>query len=404
MSSSNSSSSSNNKNKNKNKPAKVVADEAQQSSSRTVLISNVLGSTAAGIIGRICTHPLDTAKARLQAVYSSSATAPPVAGTPLVSSSSSAPTTPFRGNNPYRGPFDALLQTARTEGIAGLYRGFGAVLVGGTPGTVVYLCAYDLAKQHFSDLWRATTPNTTARGDTEESFLVHFAAGMTAETIACVVYVPVDVVKERMQVQRRIATEQGVSNHHQSTYYRNSYDALQKIVRTEGVAGIYRGYAATLASFGPFSALYFVFYERFKLWARQQQQQQLVASRVDTTADNLPFQSVLLCSASAGALASWITSPLDMAKLRLQVSRGQQAAAVAAAATATESGIPTTTVAFRGVADCLQQAYLSGGIPALFRGAGARVLHFTPATTITMTSYETCRIWIARTLSMADDQ
>jgi hypothetical protein len=37
--------------------------------------------------------------------------------------------------------------------------------------------------------------------------------------------------------------------------------ALRSIFREEGVRGVYRGYGATLFSFGPFSALYFVFYE-----------------------------------------------------------------------------------------------------------------------------------------------
>ena len=40
-----------------------------------------------------------------------------------------------------------------------------------------------------------------------------------------------------------------------------------QIMVYEGIAGLYRGYGATLASFGPFSALYFVFYERVRGWA-----------------------------------------------------------------------------------------------------------------------------------------
>ena len=36
----------------------------------------------------------------------------------------------------------------------------------------------------------------------EESFAVHFAAGILAETVACLVYVPVDVIKERLQIQQ----------------------------------------------------------------------------------------------------------------------------------------------------------------------------------------------------------
>ncbi len=79
---------------------------------------------------------------------------------------------------------------------------------------------------------------------------------------------------------------------------------------------------------------------------------------------SLPY--LISSSASAGALASFLTSPLDLAKLRLQVQR----------ATNTPHGLEH----YRGIIDCLQQAYRRGGIAGLFRGAGARVLHFVPAT------------------------
>jgi hypothetical protein len=35
-------------------------------------------------------------------------------------------------------------------------------------------------------------------------------------------------------------------------------------MKTEGAGGLYRAYGATVASFGPFSAFYFMFYEQFK--------------------------------------------------------------------------------------------------------------------------------------------
>jgi len=109
--------------------------------------------------------------------------------------------------------------------------------------------------------------------------------------------------------------------------------------------------------FGPFSALYFVFYERFKSFARDVEKSESLS---------LPY--LISSSALAGALASFLTSPLDLAKLRLQVQRGGG------------NGDPTTTKQYRGVVDCLQHAYRQGGIPGLFRGAGTRVLHFVPAT------------------------
>lgn len=120
---------------------------------------NVLGSASAGIVSRILTHPLDTAKARLQAPGSV-----------------------------YKGPIDALWRTFGTEGVRGLYRGFGAILVGGTPGTMVYLCSYEFFKE------RLGTWSRISQGS-DGDFVLHFTCGMLAETIACIIYVPVDVGK-----------------------------------------------------------------------------------------------------------------------------------------------------------------------------------------------------------------
>ena len=72
------------------------------------LLHSALGSATAAVISRICTHPLDTVKARLQS------------GGDVARA--------------YRGPVDALRKTIRTEGIRGWYRGFGAILVGGNAG------------------------------------------------------------------------------------------------------------------------------------------------------------------------------------------------------------------------------------------------------------------------------
>ncbi|KAL7496769.1 hypothetical protein ACHAWT_004916 [Skeletonema menzelii] len=375
----------------------------QQSSSS--LLHDVLGSATAGIISRIMTHPLDTVKARLQAPSSSFAA--------------------------YRGPIDALIQTYRHEGIRSLYGGFGAVIVGGewtqstldfdlyetkiecksdpqfdhffsneigTPGTVLYLTGYAYFRDAFSSLasnWGGSSGSTFNNSNNKpilshgQEFAVHFSSGMLAEAVTCIVYVPVDVVKERMQVQSResLVSHNDSLRKPQSYHYNGSLDALQQIIRTEGMKGIYRGYWATLASFGPFSALYFVFYERCKVWSKEMLQKNKTghanAQRMDD--GDLPLHYLIACSAGAGALASWLTSPLDLAKLRLQVQRGQTAAAA--------NTIQTTQ--YQGMFDCLQAAYKKG---ELFRGAGARVLHFAPATTVTMTAYEKCKNFYADTL------
>jgi len=333
------------------------------------MLYDVLSSATAGIISRILTHPLDTAKARLQA-----------------------------NNTYYRGPIDALLRTYKHEGIRALYRGLNAVIVGGTPGTILYLTGYAYWRDTISSAvstWneRDDTISTSAAKDNKpsslsqgEEFIVHFMSGMLAETICCIIYVPVDVVKERMQVQQCKQMKDT-----SDSYYRGSYDALQKILKTEGLRGIYKGYGATLASFGPFSALYFMFYEQCKMRARDHYigkhgGDNQISPIVKGDGD-LPLLYLVACSSAAGAFASFLTSPLDMAKLRLQVQRGQAAAS--------NNG---QTVQYKGMVDCLHSAYNKGGIRGLFRGAGARVIHFAPATTITMTCYEKCKTFYADAL------
>lgn len=194
---------------------------------------------------------------------------------------------------------------------------------------------------------------------------------MLAETIACIVYVPVDVIKERLQVQSLTLTNS----------YLGSFHAMKQIMKTEGFSGIYKGYWATLASFGPYSAIYFVLYEKFKDYARHYQQSKALPTQ------ELSLPLLLLSSSSAGAIASWLTSPLDMAKLRMQIQRGAQ------------SSSSPTEITYRGFIHCLQMTLKQQGIPGLFRGAGARVLHFVPSMTIVMTAYEKCRSFYANLLA-----
>jgi hypothetical protein len=76
--------------------------------------------------------------------------------------------------------------------------------------------------------------------------------------VACTVYVPVDVIKERLQVQppshspttatSTSTTTTTIDGSSPQRYYKNGTDALFQILRQEGWYGIYRGYGATLAS------------------------------------------------------------------------------------------------------------------------------------------------------------
>ena len=80
------------------------------------LIVDLLGSATAGIIARTICHPIDTIKSRLQS-----------------------------GNVEFQSFMSTMSKTVNNEGIRGLYRGIGPVLVGGIPGVSIYLTAYEVS-------------------------------------------------------------------------------------------------------------------------------------------------------------------------------------------------------------------------------------------------------------------
>ena len=82
--------------------------------------------------------------------------------------------------------FSVRLQIGSGEGVRGFYRGFGFVLAGDIPGNMAYFGGYELGK--------AVVPS-------DSGVLGSMATGAIAQLIAGVVFTPIDIIKERMQVQ-----------------------------------------------------------------------------------------------------------------------------------------------------------------------------------------------------------
>jgi hypothetical protein len=316
------------------------------------LLATMLSAAAAGSLSRVPCHPLDTIKSVQQAA---------------------------------RGPASGLLATARALVSAGgarsLYRGFGVTFAGSAPACCLYLTAYEDVKRRLA----AAGAGATA---------THLAAGIAAEAASCVFWVPIDVLKERMQVQGAAARAAAGA-----PYYASAADGAAQILRAEGVRGLYRGYGATLASFAPYSAIYFALYER----AREASWRALGGPPPAAAAaapgggsaappppppplPPLPLPWQIASAASAGCAAALVTNPLELAKLRLQVQRGGGAAARPAADL------------YHGTLHAIATIAREEGARALFRGAAARIAFHVPGTAITMTLFEELRPRIAAML------
>lgn len=243
----------------------MSSEDANTNSKNSSLLPLMAASAGAGMVARIPCHPIDTCKSRLQVQVS-----PEQASKIAKAAAQAGIPAPKAATYAYRHFGDAFVQIVKTEGIQGLYRGFGITFWGSAPASCLYFTTFELTK---ADLI-ARTGNFS-----ENSSVIDFIAGFVAETVACMLYVPVDVLKERLQVQvydadhhtqaagrggGKVSTGAEIASVAADSYYKSSVDAVKKVVKGEGIAGLYRGYFATLASFGPFSALYFMFYKQLK--------------------------------------------------------------------------------------------------------------------------------------------
>ncbi len=120
----------------------------------------------------------------------------------------------------------------------------------------------------------------------------HLLAASLGEMIACIVRVPTEVMKQRMQAQQ----------------YTHLSQAMKHIFRTEGIFGFYRGYGTTLFREIPFTCIQFPLYEHLKVrWAIYQDK-------------SLSWTQAALCGALAGGIAAAATTPLDVLKTRMILS------------------------------------------------------------------------------------
>eukprot|EP00899_Mesostigma_viride_P002434 jgi/Mesvir1/12191/Mv00428-RA.1 len=158
--------------------------------------------------------------------------------------------------------------------------------------------------------------------------------------------------------------------------------SLSKIVRTEGLLGLYRGNSASVIRIVPYAAVHFMAYEQYR--------DILVASGLQDTP-----RLDLLAGSVAGCSAVVLTYPLDLVRTRLAVQPAPQASSW-------EPHLPSGTITadqlrrqcpqavpqYRGVADALGGVGRREGFFGLYRGVGPTLLGVLPYSGLKFFIYE----------------
>lgn len=173
-------------------------------------------------------------------------------------------------------------------GTTGLWSGLSAVLIMSVPGSAVFFVVYD-QMQHLLEtvlcthMWREAV------------------AASLADISACVVRVPCEVMKQRMQTRK-------VSSVPLSVF------ATMRSVSADGFGGFYAGFGATVTREVPFALLQMPLFEELKRrhpWAEK--------ARVS---GDMGLQGLIGMTSGgvAGAIAGMLTTPLDAAKTRIMLT------------------------------------------------------------------------------------
>jgi len=127
------------------------------------------------------------------------------------------------GSRQFNGLVDVYKKTLASDGIAGLYRGFGPSVLGIVVYRGLYFGMYDSIKP------------VLLVGPLEGNFLASFLLGWTVTTGAGIASYPLDTIRRRMMMTSGEAVK-----------YSGSMDAARKILAAEGFKSFFKGAGANI--------------------------------------------------------------------------------------------------------------------------------------------------------------
>lgn len=217
----------------------------------------------------------------------------------------------------------------RAGGFSKIYSGIAPAALGSAPTSALFFCTYEGVKQ----LMGPNLPNSMTP-------VVPSIAAACGEVAACIVRVPVEVVKQRTQ----------------ASHDASSWRTFRNVLNVEGSRGFYRGYWTTVAREIPFSFIQFPLWEFLK--------------SMFSNPDSLLTWQAAVCGAVAGGIAGGLTTPLDVAKTRIILAER------------------TSHLAAGNMYAALKTVWHEKGLPGLFSGVTPRVVSLSVGGFIFLGAYE----------------
>ncbi|EHK39592.1 hypothetical protein TRIATDRAFT_91782 [Trichoderma atroviride IMI 206040] len=280
--------------------------------------------------------------------------------------------------------YNGLIGTAkvilREEGIRGLYRGLGPIVLGYLPTWAVWFTVYNKSKTFLYQY-------------NENPHIVSFWSSIVAGASSTVVTNPIWVIKTRLMSQSNPNVARG---HHafarpgntptarptlHDWHYRSTIDAAKKMYTSEGLSSFYSGLTPALLGL-THVAVQFPTYEFLKTTFTGQGMGEIQEG------EKAHWTGILSASILSKILASSATYPHEVIRTRLQTQRRP----IAGENFLVDMAAPGAKVAsgpkYRGVVMTFRTILYEEGWRAFYAGMGTNMMRAVPAATVTMLTYE----------------
>ncbi|KAJ3408804.1 hypothetical protein HDV05_004753 [Chytridiales sp. JEL 0842] len=194
-------------------------------------------------------------------------------------------------------------------------------------------------------------PPATAKERERDSDPMARLEGSVAGMAQVAVGHPLDTVKVRLQLAP-------------PNTFRGPLDVLKTTITQEGILGLYKGMASPLVGVGFVNAYLFAAYGWFKKIQTPLPASPTSSSRKGVVEGELKIRQVAAAGAAAGASQAWLSSPIELIKIRLQNTYSQPS---------------TSTGKHIGPIEVTMQLLKQHGLRGLFHGTWSTVVREIPA-------------------------
>ena len=238
----------------------------------------------------------------------------------------------------YKGIADCFSRVAKEEGVSAFWRGNLANIIRYFPTQALNFAFKEQYKVMTSSLLGKPNPKT----DFGKYFLSNILSGGLAGTTSLMFVYPLDFARTRL------GTDMGKSKAERQ--FTGMSDCLSKIVKSDGVAGLYRGFVISALGIFFYRAAYFGLYDSSKSF----------------TGNNPPILLKFAIAQTVVSISGLISYPLDTVRRRLMMQSGKKGGEVQY--TGTFDAI-TKIMAKEGPA-----GFFKGALSNIFRGVGASLV------------------------------